>query len=514
MKYIRLTTLLASLVFPYAYVQAQTSNANTVQIEQTKVVSGHLETALYFAEGGELSLSVSASTCPAKMGASTVVAPARAILYVQLQGNHACLVTLDVGNAAGNSVSHKFEIGASGEEGINLILKGNGGFAPANSPLFSGDTSVELFGGYGDLHLDGKASLGVDSPIDARLLLQYQDTRLFLADSNGWPITYAGGAVAGDVGPGIYASQDIGWFRVGAAYPFTAQPFGQPRLGIGVKLPYVCANTSTNIWLADPIVALEVGYGNFLLGGQFRPSHPDTNWNYNAAYKDLSWEVNLNGTEHDASTNFSGYVNETPFGWLTLAGTANLSSTGISGTAALDSLNFGLAWRGDSASGQQFSIEGRLYDLIPDVLLELDAGANITFSAQPGLAYIGSLWKFSEPLKLDTKFSVDTDFKIGSNIALSYTVPFEGLLSLAAELNSTNLRVADTIYGGFKINYASPIGFQTSLELLMPFTNPSGIVINLKLASWSFISSPPPAPSVREVAVDYSPPAVSLVPCR
>lgn len=480
------------------------------------VASGdRVEIGVVFAQSGPLQLAASGS-CPATVSPAQLEGPGKATLSVVTKGYGSCLVTLAVTDASGAQNAYRLEIDSPGESGFSVILTGNGAFDPAGSPSLGGDANLRVVGGWGDLHLEGSASVAADGTIDGRVDARYQGFRALLADASGAPLH-----PAGDAGRGLYLSQDLPLgFTLAWARPFQAAM----RFGLGWASPYVCLGSSLDILARDPIFSAQGGYDQFHGSIQYRPQAGIAPGSSSASILTFTGEVrnapdyrfSFGGTDKSFYLEGFGFVSETPFGGLSLRARTDLDATGFSTGGLLFTRELGLEWRTDAFGGTFIHGEYRFLKPIPDVLEQLRFGATATFSDAPGHLDVDSVWLSGDPLELRFGLSAgsDTQFRIGARFGATYRATLDGSFNLALDLSTTDVRFYNRYNADLKLIYASYSGWQVIFEVITPITNPAAATVRLSLSDWFFVPIDPPAPSVRTLAPNEAPPEVAPSGCR
>ncbi len=480
------------------------------------IASGdRVEIGLLLEQMGPLQLAVTGS-CPAFVTPAQFNGPGRVVLSVIPKGFSACLVTLAVSDAAGTQTAYRLEVSSPGEAGFSVIVTGNGAFDPAGSPSLSGDAGLRIVGGWGDLHLDGEATLASDGTYDGRVDARYQGFRALLANSFGAPLH-----PAGDAGRGLYLSQDLPLgFTLAWARPFTAPM----RFGLGFSTPYACLGGSLDILTQDPIFSAQGGYDQFYGSVQYRPNAGTALGSSASSILSFAGELrnapdyrfNFGGTEKSAYLEGFGFVDDTPVGGLSLRARADLNATGFSTGGLFFTRELGFEWHTDAFSGTFLRGEYRFLKPIPDVLEQLRFGATATFSDAPGHLDLDSTWLSGDPVELRFGLSAgsDTQFRIGARAGVTYHATLDGAFNVALDVSTTDVRFYNRYNASLKLIYASFSGWQVVLEVAAPITNPSTATVRLGLSNWFFVPVDPPTPDVRVLAQDETPTQFTPGACR
>jgi hypothetical protein len=504
-----LATAIVVTVIGFCPVMAQ------LKLEPPIASGDRVEIGLVLKQTGPLQLAVTGS-CPASVTPAQFIGPGRVVLSIIPKGFSACLVTLAVSDAAGTQTAYRLEIASPGEGGFSVIVTGNGAFDPAGAPSLSGDAGLRIVGGWGDLHLDGEATLASDGTYDGRVDARYQGFRALLANSFGAPLH-----PAGDAGRGLYLSQDLPLgFTLAWARPFSAPM----RFGLGFSTPYVCVGGSLDILAQDPIFSAQGGYDQFYGSVQLRPQAGTALGSSASSVLSFAGELrnapdyrfNFGGTDKSAYLEGFGFVDDTPFGGLSLRARADLNATGFSTGGLFFTRELGFEWRTDAFGGTFLRGEYRWLKPIPDVLEQLRFGATATFSDTPGHLDLDSVWLSGDPveLRLGVSTGSDTQFRIGARAGVTYREVFGGPFTVALDVSTTDVRFYNRYNANLKVSYASFDGWLITLEVVTPITNPSTATVRLGLSDWFFVPVDPPAPDVRILAQDETPTAFTPGACR
>jgi hypothetical protein len=504
MKRLLSTLIIVLLSGFYSPGAAQTIEAPT--LGSLSWASDHLELPIGFKGTGDLSLSVSEATCPVQLLSKTMTLPAWNTLFIAPKGRSNCLFVLAAQNDGGDDAKWRLEVGATGDTGFSVVVKAAGSRDPSVTPNYSGAGSVGVHGGWGALRVDGTVRINSSDFLpDGNILLQYQDSRLQLADDSG-----ARDHPAGDVGRGLYFAQGlstpIGYFDAGAALPF-----GQNlRVGAGWRGEYACGQVSTDISFADPIFAVQAGAQGIRGSLSYRPNATEK-WGFGLEYRSADWIFKALATEARGSAEASGFSILDGLGWIFLkSAKANYDGANFTTTGKLDINEFGIVWDYNATNPNIF-LEYRLFDL--GFISELRLGADITYSNTPGYARIEAIYD-DGALEFGLASKINTASIIGVSGYLKYSLPLEGRLTLGVkfEVPDVSFRSNYTVAG--ILNYGSS-GWLVSLELgVSSIFRPNAFIASLSLTNWSFIGVAPPIPNVRFVPSDYAPPIVFSSPCN
>ncbi len=504
-----------------ALAQAQAAMP-TPQLQSARVVDGWVAVDLVFSQTAELSLQIAGATCAASVNPTALKAPGIATLSVAPKGFNACLVTLNVADADGNSAMYRLEVGSPGESGFNVSLSGMGGFDPANPPALGGKGTLRVNGGVGEFHLDGALEVNDAGAPSGELNLQYGGFQAFLGYGVG-PSQHPAGAV----GEGLYVSQRLGIFTLAAA-----APWGQPiRFGAAVRSPYACASASINAFLGDPAFGVQVGYNNLSASAQVRPE-AQTVLSFNLEYRDPEWRFSVGGSERALSLSGWGFVADSPLGWVLMKADVGLDlpTLGFSSSGSLESLNAVLNWTSDDVGLTEISLEGRWYDplqALPLALREIHLKAISSFIDLTGHLNLDAAFGDDEPLIFDAGVSLNAALDVNTYALSSFTVGARGGIEAQARLPSgvyggfvglgtTDVGSVDAYIATLRASYANAGGWQVRLELAVPVTKPEGVTVTLTIASLSYLPVQVAPPTVRFVNDAYTPPPAAPVPfpCR
>jgi hypothetical protein len=510
MKYFLFTLIFVLSSGIFSLVQAQTIEAP--KLGNPSWANDHLELPISFVGTGDLSLTVSDTTCPVQLAAKTVTLPASTMLYIAPKGRSNCIFNLSAQNDQGDDGKWKLEVGATGDTGFSVVVNAVGTRDPAASSEFSGNGSVDVHGGWGALRVDGNLRLDSALNPDGKLLLQYEDSQVQLSDDSG-----ARDHPAGDVGRGLYFSQGlglpIGQFSLGLAVPFSLGPpvtFGQAlRVGAGWRGEYACGQISSDINFTDPIIAAQAGAMGARASLSYRPSATEK-WGFGLEYRNADWFFGANASEARGSAEVRGFSLVDGLGWVLLKASAGYDGTNFTTRGKADSENFGIQWDYNASNPNVF-LEGRLFDLF--FLSELRLGASITYSNTPGYVRVEAIYDNDGMLEISLAGTINTAKVIGVSGHLTYSFPLEGRLSLGVgfEIPDVTLRSNYALTG--KVSYGTG-GFLISLEVNALLFHPSAFTATLSLTQWSFIGVTPPTPTVRFVESNYTTPVTFSSPCN
>jgi hypothetical protein len=501
MKYF-LLILIFVLSSGFLCAQAQTITAPT--LGEPNWASDHLELPVYFAGTGDLNLAVTDATCPVQLTAKTITLPVATVIYVAPKGRSNCIFNLYAQNDQGDDAKWKLEVSAVGDTGFSVVVNASGTRDPSATPAYDGKASVDVHGGWGALRVDGNVRLDAALNPDGNLLLQYQDSRLQLADDSG-----ARDHPAGDVGRGLYFAQGLG-LLIGQFSLGVALPFGQTiRIGAGWRGEYACGQVSTDINFTDPIFAVQVGANGARGSLSYRPNAGEK-WGFGLEYRNADWFFGATATEARGSADVRGFSLVDGLGWVLLKASAGYDGTNFTTRGQADSENFGIGWD-YNASNPNVYLEGRLFDL--GFLSELRLGASITYSNTPGYVRVEAIYDNDGMLEVALAGSINTAKIIGISGRFSYSLPLEGRLTVGLGFDIPDVTYRSNYALTGKLSYGMG-GFLIALEVNALIFNPSQFKATLSITQWSFIGVNPPTPTVRFVDNSYTLPVNFSSPCN
>ncbi len=501
MKYF-LLTLIFILSSGFMAAQAQTITAPT--LGEPNWASDHLELPVYFAGTGDLSLSVTDATCPVQLSAKTITLPIATVINIAPKGRSSCIFSIFAQNDQGDDAKWKLEVSATGDTGFSVVVNAAGTRDPSATPAYDGKASVDVHGGWGALRVDGNVRIDAALNPDGNVLLQYQDSRLQLADDSG-----ARDHPAGDVGRGLYFSQGLG-LPLGQLSLGVALPFGQTiRIGAGWRGEYACGQISSDINFIDPIFAVQAGANGARGSLSYRPNATEK-WGFGFEYRNADWFFGATASEAKGSAEVRGFSLVDSLGWVLLKAKAGYDGTNFTTKGQADSENFGINWD-YNASNPNVYLEGRLFDL--GFLTELRLGASITYSNTPGYVRVEAIYSSDGMLEIALGTSINTATIIGATGHVSYSLPLEGRLTVGLGFDFPDVTFRSSYALTGKLSYGTG-GFLIALEVNALIFNPSQFKATLSITQWSFIGVNPPTPTVRFVDAGYTAPITFSSPCN
>jgi hypothetical protein len=501
MKYF-LFTLIFVLSNGLARVEAQAITAPT--LGSPNWANDHLELPVFFAGTGDLSLAVTDATCPVQLSAKTITLPVATVIYLAPKGHSSCVFTIYAQTDQGDDAKWKLEVSATGDTGFSVVVNASGTRDPSATPEFDGKASLDVHGGWGALRVDGNVRLDAALNPDGNLLLQYQDSRLQLADDSG-----ARDHPAGDVGRGLYFAQGLG-LPIGQLSLGVALPFGQTiRIGAGWRGEYACGQVSSDINFTDPIFAVQAGASGARGSLSYRPNAGEK-WGFGFEYRNADWFFGAIATEARAAAEVRGFSLVDNLGWLLLKASAGYDGTNFTTKGKADTNDFGINWD-YNASNPNVYLEYRLFDLA--FLSELRFGASITLSNTPGYVRVEAIYASDGMLEVSLAGTLNTATVIGVSGRISYSLSLEGRLTVGLGFDITDVTYRSNYALTGKLSYGTG-GFLVALEVSALIFNPSQFKATLSISQWSFIGVNPPTPTVRFVDAGYTPPIIFSSPCN
>ena len=505
MKHLLLTMIFAFSSGFLSLVTAQTIETPMLGIPSW--VNDHLELLVSFSGTGDLSLSITDATCPVQLAAKTITLPTSTTLFIAPKGRSSCLFNLAVQNDQGDDAKWKLEISAVGDTGFSLVVKAIGSRDPSATPEFGAKGSVDVHGGWGALRVDGTVQIDSSTLMpDGNLLLQYEDSRLQLADDSG-----ARDHPAGDIGRGLYFLQGFGISSVGQFALGLAIPFGQTvRVGAGWRGEYACGQISTDLNFSDPIFAVQAGAQGARASLSYRPNAGEK-WGFGLEYRNADWYFNATATEARGSAEVRGFTMIDGLGWGILKAKAGYDGTKFTTSGNADSNDFGIRWEYNATNPNVF-LEYRLFDLLP-FLSELRLGTNFTYSATPGYVRLEAIYD-DGAFEIGLVGKINTARAIGVSGRFLYSLPLEGRLTLGVKFDVPDVTYRSSYALSGIVNYGTG-GWLISLEAgISSIFHPSAFVASLSITNWSFIGVTPPTPTVRFVDSTYTPTLNFSSPCN
>jgi hypothetical protein len=439
-----------------------------------------------------------------QLAVKTITLPVATMLYIAPKGRSSCVFNLTAQNDQGDDGKWKLEVSAIGDTGFSVVVKATGTRDPSATPAYDGNGSVEVHGGWGALRVDGDVRLDAALKPDGKLLVQYEDSRVQLADDSG-----AQDHPAGDVGRGLYFSQGLG-LPIGQFSLGLAVPFGQTvRVGAGWRGENACAQVSTDIIFSDPIFAVQAGASSVRGSLSYRPNAGEK-WGFGLEYRNADWFLGANATEARAQADLRGFSLVDGLGWVLVKASAGYDGTNFTTKGQADSENFGIGWD-YNASNPNVYLEGRLFDLA--FISELRLGASITYSNTPGYVRVEAIYDNDGMLEVSLAGTLNTAKIIGVTGLVTYSFPLEGRLTVGLGFDIPDVTFRSNYALTGKLSYGTG-GFLISLEMNALIFNPSQFKATLSISQWAFIGVTPPTPTVRFVESSYTPPITFSSPCN
>jgi hypothetical protein len=281
------------------------------------------------------------------------------------------------------------------------------------------------------------------------------------------------------------------------------------RFGAGFRTSYACGEASLNLNLADPILALQVGYAGARASVSYRPEATEQ-WGFGVSFRNSDLWLEVNASELKGEAKVEAFTADTALGWILVKARAAFDGTTFTSSGTADSQGFGVRWVYDS--NPFVALEARFYDLA--FLREVRVGATVSFSATPGFVRLEGIYGPDGALEVSLGGTLNTALTFGAFGRVQYTLPLEGRLTAGLGFEAADVRLRSNYLLNALLRYGHPSGWLLTLELQTQIFRWNGLTLTLSITGWTYIAVEPPTPIVRFAALETSlAPFVLPSPC-